>query len=711
VGSSAAAGRARARRYFAAALGLLPLLFPLSAHAGTITVTTSFDEMVPGGTCSLREAVQTANTDANFGGCKDADPSKPDVIKLAGGDYHLSIPGTDDANANGDLDVSETLTIQGLGANATGIDGNGSITGDRAIQVSGGTLAVKGLTVYDGTAGGSGNGGGILGDPGTVVSLTGCEVSGNTAAFNGGGIAAATAKLTNSTVSGNTAAGFGGGIEATTVTLTKSTVDGNAATVDSGGGIFATTANLVRSTVSGNDTVMGGGGIEATTAKLLGSTVSANTAFNPGAGIVAETAKLTLSSVKDNIDASDAGGIEAGNLLNVTRSTISGNRANGANGSGGGIVAGTTTNIDGSTVRDNTAGRSGGGIFGTGIDLTNSTVVGNKAKGTTVPSGGGGIFGAGTVTNSTVIRNSSAEEGGGIYGLAGSLTLSRSTVADNHSVANGGGIFFHPQTSANLNVFDSTLSGNQSNAWGGALSTDQQQTTFSSATVTRNVADAESNGTGDGGGIDVFGTASVSLRNTILGGNLDTGGQVPDCNGAITSLGSNLIGSTNGCSVTPTTGDQTGTNASPVNPRLSLLAQNGGPTMTSALLSTSPAINTGNPATPGSGGNACPATDQRGVPRSLGGRCDKGAYERVSCQSKLVDVVGTNGADHLAGTPTTDGILGLGGGDTLAGNAGNDGLCGGSGNDHLDGGAGIDKCDGGPGTDTAASCEVKLNIP
>jgi len=41
----------------------------------------------------------------------------------------------------------------------------------------------------------------------------------------------------------------------------------------------------------------------------------------------------------------------------------------------------------------------------------------------------------------------------------------------------------------------------------------------------------------------------------------------------------------------------------------------------------SPAIDAGNPATPGSGGNACQATDQRGVSRPVGMRCDMGAYE------------------------------------------------------------------------------------
>jgi hypothetical protein len=52
------------------------------------------------------------------------------------------------------------------------------------------------------------------------------------------------------------------------------------------------------------------------------------------------------------------------------------------------------------------------------------------------------------------------------------------------------------------------------------------------------------------------------------------------------------------------------------------LADNGGPTLTHALLDGSPAIDAADDA-------ACPATDQRGVPRPQGAACDIGAYEYV----------------------------------------------------------------------------------
>jgi hypothetical protein len=56
------------------------------------------------------------------------------------------------------------------------------------------------------------------------------------------------------------------------------------------------------------------------------------------------------------------------------------------------------------------------------------------------------------------------------------------------------------------------------------------------------------------------------------------------------------------------------------NPLLGVLANNGGPTDTLALMASSPAIDAGDP-------TFAPPIDQRGVPRPLGARGDMGAYE------------------------------------------------------------------------------------
>ena len=62
-----------------------------------------------------------------------------------------------------------------------------------------------------------------------------------------------------------------------------------------------------------------------------------------------------------------------------------------------------------------------------------------------------------------------------------------------------------------------------------------------------------------------------------------------------------------------------GTSASPIDARLGPLQNNGGPTLTHALLLGSPALDAGDPTLTG--------TDQRGVSRPQGPRADIGAFE------------------------------------------------------------------------------------
>jgi hypothetical protein len=95
-------------------------ILPAQASAGTINVTTTND-VVGGLTCSLRDAVNTANNDTNTGGCADVSPSTAaDTIVLDGGDYNLTRVGIDDTNIAGDLDVTEDLTISGAAATSPG---------------------------------------------------------------------------------------------------------------------------------------------------------------------------------------------------------------------------------------------------------------------------------------------------------------------------------------------------------------------------------------------------------------------------------------------------------------------------------------------------------------------------------------------------------------------------------------------------------------
>src|SRR5205823_9536411 len=101
---------------------------------------------------------------------------------------------------------------------------------------------------------------------------------------------------------------------------------------------------------------------------------------------------------------------------------------------------------------------------------------------------------------------------------------------------------------------------------------------------------------------------TVNARNTIIAKNTSPF-SAPDFGGTLASQGYNLIGDNSGTTVTPMTGDQIGTAASPIDPLLGPLQDNGGPTFTRELLSGSPALDKGH-----SSGSS---TDQRGFPRPV----------------------------------------------------------------------------------------------
>ena len=230
--------------------------------AGTIAVDTTVDEFGAGPSCSLREAIQSANTNTNFGGCiRSSTP--PFTINLGAGTFVLTIPGNEDLNAAGDLDILASGTIiAGAGAASTTIQ---QTTADRVIDVNPTVAAsfsasISNLRITGGNTSSSFGGGGILaGDSNGAgtVTLNSVTVDGNTASAGaGGGINLASRGnlvISNSTIANNTASstssGQGGGIfflaqGPEQLTITNSTISGNraaraAAATAVGGGLHA----------------------------------------------------------------------------------------------------------------------------------------------------------------------------------------------------------------------------------------------------------------------------------------------------------------------------------------------------------------------------------------------------------------------------------------------------------------------------------------
>src|SRR5262249_30285903 len=134
----------------------------------------------------------------------------------------------------------------------------------------------------------------------------------------------------------------------------------------------------------------------------------------------------------------------------------------------------------------------------------------------------------------------------------------------------------------------------------------------------------------------IWAAGPMVLRNTIIAGNFDETAQAPgapDCFSGYAaspvSEGYSLVADAYYCPglVNRANGDQIGAHAPPIDAKLGPLDDYGGPTLTHALVSGSPAIDGGNPAAPGSGGTACPTTDQRGETRPSGAACDVGSFE------------------------------------------------------------------------------------
>jgi CSLREA domain-containing protein len=246
-------------------------------------------------------------------------------------------------------------------------------------------------------------------------------------------------------------------------------------------------------------------------------------------------------------------------------------------------------------------------------------------SGANLNSDGSGISDQANLTlNGVVITgNNATGKGGGIFvNSKGVLTINNSTIWGNTAQGSGGGGL--ALTSGTVIINNSTISGNFVNKSGGGIYQNGGTITLNNVTIANNTADNDASGTGDGGGV-WMNSGTFNFTNSIIAGNLDKSPATisPDCAGTLTSQGYNLVGNTDGCTITgTTTGNLTG-----VDPQLGALRNNGGTTLTQAISSTSPALNAGNPATPGSGGAACLATDQIGTSRPQGSACDIGAFE------------------------------------------------------------------------------------
>ncbi len=226
-----------------------------------------------------------------------------------------------------------------------------------------------------------------------------------------------------------------------------------------------------------------------------------------------------------------------------------------------------------------------------------------------------------TLSHLTIVSGTHSTDGGGIYN-AGDLTVESCMLAGNTAGDNGGGI----RNVGVLVLRNSTLSGNAAQYGGGINGTGD-------ASLYNSTLSGNTGNTGAGGGIRQW-DGTLRLYNTILANSAAGGDCRVNNNSVIAANVHNLI-EDGSCSAG-------GVGFLSADPLLGPLADNGGETLTHALLPNSPAIDAGDPAT-------CLATDQRGFPRA-DLRCDIGAFELQHADSDTVIKTGmTSGAQASFG--------------------------------------------------------------
>jgi len=413
-----------------------------SATTATILVTTTQDVIADDGQCSLREAVIAANTDSAFSDC--ASGSGMDVINF---DSSIPLPATftltltganEDDALTGDLDIHQTLTINGSGSADIILDGD--LT-DRIFEIhpAAGTnqnpVTLNNLTIRNGDPGSGAHGGGILVDATARLTVNNSLVTSNTATtcpeFCGGGIKLfGVLTINNSTVSNNQ----GGGVHNDEGILTLN----NAQVLDNTAGYGIATRNggyLFHNGGTVNNNLGGGIYIKNASAPTLNDlTISGNTLGGglqneSSAAISPSSFTLTDSSVTNNAGTSGAGILNTGGGATGTirDTSISYNTATFG---GGGINNNGILTLSGSTLDHNQA-RTGGGIDhnGSTLQLTNNTISQN-----TVSDNGGGVYNRTTMSmlNLTINGNSAsgADTGGNIYNEGDSISIKNSIVAN-----------------------------------------------------------------------------------------------------------------------------------------------------------------------------------------------------------------------------------------------------------------------------------------
>jgi len=663
------------------------ILFTSTAFAATFTVDSTFDAVdanigngvcaTSNGVCTLRAAIQEANSTGTA-----------DTIVLPDGRYSITISGSDNVAAVGDLDITQPLTITGASKANTIIDGNNAfrifhITSNVTVSLSQMSLVNGGASVE--------NGGAIL-DAATSAALTVSSVNFlyNTAT-NGGAISSSgPLALSSCTFNHNQASTAGGALNLSGtggISISDSTFSNSLAGGGGGGALLYTGAVASDSDITISNSIFTDNRVPAAQS---GGTIM----------IASAASDLTLTDADISTSLANNGGclsFFSTGTLNVSGSQFSNCRAYGRGGAIYSIRSGAVT-FSNSTIDDNIAGTFGGGVFFSpdatpAYTFTDLTVTDNISQTTSTgglyleyPASLGGVISASglNVSRNTcygggcgilfynyttltledslfdsnlgiaTVANFLFTLGGGAYlggTLAGSSLIQDTTFSDNHIINGEGGGLYIDGASQTVTIDRTTFSNNlvdySTVARGGGLYANASSLTLKNSTLSGNRADIGGAYFASGPGTvnnctfsgnralsassDLHKVGAVTTRNTIFADPVTS----TSCSVAITSGGHNL-NEDSSCGLSGV-GDINGSD-----PVLGALADLGGTTKVLPFVGSSPAIDVGDAAT-------CEAVDQLGTARPVDGDgngtavCDIGALENT-------DLCPTDSAKTAPGT-------------------------------------------------------------
>ncbi|HEX8264109.1 MAG TPA: CSLREA domain-containing protein [Pyrinomonadaceae bacterium] len=516
--------------------------YSLAAPVATFTVNTTTDtnDGVCDATCSLRDAIRSANSAAG-----------PDIVSVPAGTYTLTIGPADDSPADpsdqdsGDLDVRGDLTITGAGQATTIIQaGTSAANGiDRVLhtrQTSVGIpdISISGVTIRHGRCS----------TAGSVANPNGarCNTGGAGLLHSVDDLGAVTINDSTITTNWNVATNAGTGVFF---------LNGAGIFIGRGDTVLTnTTVSNNENGATGSDNGGDGGGV------LFGfsSATNINTAVLTNVTMTGNIARIIGS---DTLGGNGGGLNQAYDDVDIIGGTYSNNIADL---DGGAFYLLTKTDLsNNASITGNSAKRDGGGIWSDPLN-TDSTPATNTASSITVrgniadsdnaihsqfpgdPRGaGGGIYhDRGTLTLTTVTiggtvagQPNTSYDGGGLghrYRAQNSasnvstITINGGSVVGNIANNDGGGILHDATRTAGNNSTISvapatavTLTDNKAkNNGGGVLNSGGGSATLTNMTLRSNQANSDNSGGGDGGALYQDTAAST----TTFNGSLTIGG-------------------------------------------------------------------------------------------------------------------------------------------------------------------------------------------